>query len=651
LFICTNFSVQCEGNISIDTPQTCTIDNVLVETPTETLTVFKNTRCLADPQTCEANPIQSSDFTILVEGNDPSQTSFPGSSAGTDVELEAGAYSVSEGGLKTPPPEVCTSMGFEAGSTFGDDLFICTNFSVQCEGDITIGTPQTCTIDNVLVETPVDTETLTVVKNTDCLADPQTCQQTPIEPSDFTIVIDGNNPSQNNFPGSSTGTNVELEAGPYNVTEQGLDPTTPAICSTLGYEAGRMVSSGISGNLFICTNFSDECEGDIIIGDPKICTIENVLVEQNFLDIVMVNGRLNADSVSILLGTGTGLFSHPPNNNFGTGIEPVSVAVGDFNGDTILDLVTADLGALAIVSTVSILLGTGDGTFGPDTNIPTAGRSVSVVVGDFNNDGNLDLAVANAASSSVSILLGTGTGTFGPSTEFPSGGLNSVSVAVGYFNNDGNLDLAVANKDHNIAVSSSVSILLGTGTGTFGPPTNFPSGGEDPASVAVGDFNSDTILDLAVGNQGTNNQTANNVSILLGTGTGTFDPPTSFPSGGITPGGPIYVAVGDFNNDGDLDLAVANGNLLVVNAPNNVSILLGTGTGTFGPPSNISTGSTPTSIAVGDFNNDGDLDLAVANFTSNSVSIFLGTGTGGFFLANTVFEGMSPISVAVGDFN
>ena len=111
-------------------------------------------------------------------------------------------------------------MGFEAGSTFGDDLFICTNFSPGCEGDMTIGTPQTCTIDNVLVSTP--TETLTVIKNTDCQADPEVCEQNPIQSSQFTIVIEGNDPSQNNFPGSSTGTDVELEAGPYSVTEQDL---------------------------------------------------------------------------------------------------------------------------------------------------------------------------------------------------------------------------------------------------------------------------------------------------------------------------------------------------------------------------------------------------------------------------------------------
>ena len=91
-------------------------------------------------------------FTIIIEGNDPSQNNFPGSSAGTDVELEDGPYSVSDEGLDPTTPEVCNNMDFEAGSTLGNDLFICTNFYVECEGDITIGNPQTFTIENVPIE-------------------------------------------------------------------------------------------------------------------------------------------------------------------------------------------------------------------------------------------------------------------------------------------------------------------------------------------------------------------------------------------------------------------------------------------------------------------------------------------------------------------
>jgi hypothetical protein len=146
-----------------------------------------------------------------------------------------------------------------------------------------------------------------------------------------------------------------------------------------------------------------------------------------------------------------------------------------------------------------------------------------VAVGDFNGDGKLDLAVANQFSDTVSILLGTGTGSFGAKTDFGAGSFPA-SVAVGDFNGDGNLDLAVANLGHKfhfgIGTPRTVSILLGKGTGSFGAKTEFVSGsGPDPNylggpdSVAVGDFNGDGKLDLVV-----TNLNSNTVSILLNTG-------------------------------------------------------------------------------------------------------------------------------------
>src|SRR5215208_6067339 len=180
---------------------------------------------------------------------------------------------------------------------------------------VSLGILETCLDLIPIPPPPATTETLTIIKNVDCLADAQTCEQNPIQPSNFTVVIEEGNPSQNNFPGSSgTGTNVELEPGAYNVTEQGLDPVTPAICSTMGYEAG----SDLGDNLFICTNFSEECEGNITIGNPQTCTIENVLVKLNFLDLAVANA--GSDNVSILLGNGNGTFVTPA-LNFGAGDE------------------------------------------------------------------------------------------------------------------------------------------------------------------------------------------------------------------------------------------------------------------------------------------------------------------------------------------
>jgi FG-GAP-like repeat/Abnormal spindle-like microcephaly-assoc'd, ASPM-SPD-2-Hydin/FG-GAP repeat len=159
-----------------------------------------------------------------------------------------------------------------------------------------------------------------------------------------------------------------------------------------------------------------------------------------------------------------------------------------------------------------------------------------------------------------------------------------------------------------------------------------------PLFLAVGDFNGDGKLDLAVPSL---YKSGHNVSILLGNGKGNFHR-ASHPAAGIRPAG---VAVGDFNGDSKLDLAVAN------DGSSNVSILLGDGTGRFTLASSPGAGAGPFSVAVGDFNGDGKLDLAVANEYSSTVSILLGDGTGNFPLASSLEVGGGPGSVAVGDFN
>ena len=310
--------------------------------------------------------------------------------------------------------------------------------------------------------------------------------------------------------------------------------------------------------------------------------------------------------------------------DYPTGTYPYSVTTGDFNGDGNLDLATANYSD----NTVSILLGTGTGTFGTNTGYAVGLHPSSVTTGDFNGDGKLDLAVGNSGTNTVSILLGTGTGTFGTKTDCAVSSSPS-SVTTGDFNGDGKLDLATAN------YADTVSILLGTGTGTFGTNSDYAVGA-GPFSVITGDLNGDGKLDLA-----TANYSDNTVSILLGTGTGSFGTKTDFAVGSY----PLSVTLGDFNGDGKLDLAVANRN------SDTVSILLGTGTGTFGTNSDYAVGDGPFSVTTGDFNGDGKIDLATANQASSTVSILLGTGTGIFGAKTDYAVGSNPLSVATGDFN
>jgi hypothetical protein len=311
---------------------------------------------------------------------------------------------------------------------------------------------------------------------------------------------------------------------------------------------------------------------------------------------------------------------------FAVGLNPVAVAVDDFNGDGKLDLAAANQQS----GNISVLLGKGDGLFENAVNYTTGTYPQFVAVGEFNGDGKLDLAVANnSAQGTVSLLLGNGNGVFQAAVNYNTGSSPS-SLVVGDFNGDHKDDLAIAN-------DAGISVLLGNGDGTFKTAVNYGAG-RNPAFVTAGDFNGDGKTDLAVPNDF-------GISVLLGNGDGTFQTGVSYQAGT----GPSSVAAGDLNGDGRLDLAVANVGSLRNNYTNgSVSILLGRGDGTFENAVNYNAGTAPSSVAVGDFNGDGKPDLAVA---TEAASVLIGNGDGTFQAAASFAAGSSPIAVATGDFN
>ncbi len=320
------------------------------------------------------------------------------------------------------------------------------------------------------------------------------------------------------------------------------------------------------------------------------------------------------------------------------GFAPGSVVTGDFNHDGNPDLAIAGVGGGPLE--VQVFLGNGDGTFAAPVSYDAGSAVAPLVAADVNGDGNVDLIVANL-SNSVDVLLGNGDGTFQQAVNYPVAGAVA-GITIGDFNGDGFPDIATTDGDINSTSDCEcVAVLLGNGDGTFQEPslvTYPPQGGIE--ALAAGHFSSGGDLDLAVTLQ---HVSSDSLQILLGNGDGTFSLGASYVVGPSS----LSIITADFRRKGKTDLAVGQFE------GTGVAVLLGNGNGTFQKPVSYNAGS-PLGVASGDVNGDGIPDLITASpsgVNSGAAFVLLGKGNGTFEPAASYPAGKFPAAVALADFN
>ncbi len=295
-----------------------------------------------------------------------------------------------------------------------------------------------------------------------------------------------------------------------------------SVCNAMGPVAGAVGDFNGDGDLDLVVANNSGNNLSMLLGNGALSFTQGPLVtaiwptdvqtadfnRDGILDLVYPYSV--GPAIGVLMGVGDGTFiaeTTPPN----TGAGPVAIALGDFNLDNKVDLAIVD----TTDNNVTVLLGQGDGTFKTSGAKPNTGKTpVAIASGDFNNDGKVDLVVANQSDGTLTVLLSSGNGSFTVGGTFSTGtGTLPDSVVLGDFNADNKLDVAVGNSG-----SGTVSILLGNGNGTLQAhqDTNV---GSAPAGIAAGDFNRDGTLDLAVANF-----SSVSASVLLGNG-GTVNGP------------------------------------------------------------------------------------------------------------------------------
>ncbi len=361
-------------------------------------------------------------------------------------------------------------------------------------------------------------------------------------------------------------------------------------------------------------------------------------------DIITANAFSN--DVSVLLNNndkfGPSVFATSPNSSL--------IAAADFNGDGNLDTIAAatqTFGSPNFISSFLISFGDGRGGISSTRRFGPTNGNQAIITTDFNNDSRPDLIAAtnngsNTSVAQLSIYLNNGTPQIFPFPESFTVSLNFPvrNLVVGDFNNDGRKDIVVSS-----STSNTIALLLGTSGGNVASPILLAAPVSAPV-VTAGDFNNDGNLDLAVAGNNTSSSGSGAIFILLGGGNGSF----TQVSESVSVFSPNSITSGDFNGDSISDIAVTT----VFNGFNNsssIGIVFGTGSGRFSLPTYYAVGQDAKSIMAVDFNGDNRPDLIAANRASNSFSVLINNGNGNFSQASNFLAGIFPEAIAVGDFD
>jgi hypothetical protein len=402
------------------------------------------------------------------------------------------------------------------------------------------------------------------------------------------------------------------------------------------------------------TNFSATATNNIVFFGATRATVTAATTTQLTVTVpvgatyhpitILVGGLIAYSSKSFVVtfanGAGIDATTFATNVIFNTGSSPFAVAMGDLDGDGKADIAVTNYAS----NTVSLYRNTS--TIGAVSFVrvgfPTGTNPTVVSIGDLDGDGMADMAVTNSGSNTVSVFRNTstiGTISYAAKIDFVTG-TTPYSVSIGDIDGDGKADLAVANLG-----SNNLSLFRNTSTiGTISYATRVDvAAATGPISVSVGDIDGDIKSDIVVANSGTND-----ISVFRNTSTPgifTFATRADFAAGSA----PNSVAIGDLDNDGKTDVAVSN------RLANTVSVFRNTGTSgtvSFTAKTDFATNSGPYYVAIGDMDGDGKVDMATSNYLTTAVSLLKNLSTSGTisFSANVDIDiGAQPYSVAIGD--